>query len=56
MEPRIPKNRTINIPAKLWKALDEDWIYSYGQHITKREILYILEHASSGYAGGRGYF
>lgn len=40
---RIPKNRTINISAKLWEKLDEMEMANHGNHITKKQILYILD-------------
>lgn len=40
---RIPKNRTINIPTKLWEKLDEMEMANHGNHITKKQILYILD-------------
>jgi len=43
---RIPKNRTINIPASLWEKLDEMEMANHGNHITKRQILYILNEVA----------
>ena len=43
---RIPKNRTINIPAWLWERLDDMWMANYGAHVTKAEIQKILEDAT----------
>jgi len=43
---RIPKNRTINIPAGLWGELDDEQMGNRGTHLTKKDVIKILEHVA----------
>jgi len=43
---KIPKNRNINIPTNLWKNLDEMFMNIHKRHITKEDIITILERVT----------
>jgi len=41
---RIPKDRTLTIPARVWEKLDNMYMSNHGVHITKTDIVSLLEN------------